>query len=157
MISFHFQSIGKPGIAHRDLKSKNILVKHDLSCVVADFGLAVLQETGKDEVSISKNQTRVGTKRYMSPEALDFSLQDATTFEAYRMADMYSFSLIMWEVLRRTTFPQEETDHFALPFHEFVGPDPDFDEMNRVVCERKLRPAIYEKWRRHPVIYFLAN
>ena len=32
---------GKPAIAHRDLKSKNILVKKDLSCAIADLGLSV--------------------------------------------------------------------------------------------------------------------
>lgn len=32
---------GKPPIAHRDFKSKNILVKRDGSCAIADLGLAV--------------------------------------------------------------------------------------------------------------------
>jgi hypothetical protein len=32
---------GKPAIAHRDIKTRNILVKSDLSCCIADFGLAV--------------------------------------------------------------------------------------------------------------------
>ena len=32
---------GKPAIAHRDLKSKNILVRQDGVCAVADLGLAV--------------------------------------------------------------------------------------------------------------------
>lgn len=31
----------KPCIAHRDVKSKNILVRSDLSCCIADFGLAL--------------------------------------------------------------------------------------------------------------------
>ena len=36
----------KPCIAHRDVKSKNILVKKDLSCCIADFGLATKFEAG---------------------------------------------------------------------------------------------------------------
>ncbi len=32
---------GKQSIAHRDIKTRNILVKPDLTCVIADFGLAV--------------------------------------------------------------------------------------------------------------------
>lgn len=36
-----FGTKGKPAIAHRDIKSKNILVKRDGQCALADFGLAV--------------------------------------------------------------------------------------------------------------------
>lgn len=36
--------IGKPGIAHRDLKSKNILVKNNLTCCIADLGKILLSE-----------------------------------------------------------------------------------------------------------------
>lgn len=32
---------GKPAIAHRDVKSKNILVKNNGQCCIADMGLAV--------------------------------------------------------------------------------------------------------------------
>ena len=31
----------KPSIAHRDIKSKNILVKNDLTCCISDFGLSL--------------------------------------------------------------------------------------------------------------------
>lgn len=34
--------VGKPCIAHRDLNTKNILVKADLSCCICDLGLAVV-------------------------------------------------------------------------------------------------------------------
>lgn len=63
---------GKPAIAHRDLKSKNILVKSNLTCAIGDLGLAVRHDIKTDTVDIPSNH-RVGTKRYMSPEVcLDF-------------------------------------------------------------------------------------
>lgn len=54
--------IGKPGIAHRDLKSKNILVKKNGVCAIADLGLAVRHDSLTDTIDIAPNQ-RVGTKR----------------------------------------------------------------------------------------------
>lgn len=59
-----FGTPGKPAIAHRDIKSKNILMKHNghLSCAIADFGLAVKYNSESDEVQIAPN-TRVGTRR----------------------------------------------------------------------------------------------
>lgn len=36
-----FGTRSKPAISHRDIKSKNILVKRNGQCAIADFGLAV--------------------------------------------------------------------------------------------------------------------
>ena len=36
-----FGTRGKPAIAHRDIKTRNILVKRNGECAIADFGLAV--------------------------------------------------------------------------------------------------------------------
>lgn len=58
---------GKPAIAHRDLKSKNILVKSNGTCAIGDLGLAVRHDVSSDTVDIPLNH-RVGTKRYMAPE-----------------------------------------------------------------------------------------
>jgi len=58
---------GKPAIAHRDLKSKNILVKSNGTCCIGDLGLAVRYDTTSNQVDIPLNN-RVGTKRYMAPE-----------------------------------------------------------------------------------------
>lgn len=43
---------------------------------------------------------RVGTKRYMPPEVLDETL-NTKYFQSFVMADMYSFGLIIWEMVRR--------------------------------------------------------
>lgn len=80
-----FGTQGKPAIAHRDIKSKNILMKTPNTCCIADFGLAVThKQTGS--VNISYNY-RVGTKRYMAPEVLNETLSE-TYFTSYKQADM---------------------------------------------------------------------
>lgn len=61
------ENAGKPGIAHRDLKSKNILVKSNLTCCIGDLGLAVRHNPKMDTIDIPSTH-RVGTKRYMAPE-----------------------------------------------------------------------------------------
>ena len=77
---------GKPAIAHRDLKSRNILVKKDLTCVIADLGLCV-KLTDQEEVDIPFNN-KVGTKRYMAPELLDETINEKQ-FDAWKRADVY--------------------------------------------------------------------
>jgi len=90
----------KPGIAHRDIKSKNILVKDDMTCCLADFGLSVTFESASRALDLGDENNRVGTKRYMAPEVLDNSM-DLFNFESYKQADIYSLSLVLWEVCRR--------------------------------------------------------
>lgn len=60
--SLLFSFTGKPAIAHRDLKSKNILVKKNGTCCIADLGLAVRHDSATDTIDIAPNH-RVGTKR----------------------------------------------------------------------------------------------
>ena len=87
----------KPAIAHRDIKSKNILVKADGSCCIADFGLCVLYHTNWSHPDIPERECgniRVGTKRYMAPEVLDTSIR-ADDFESFKQSDIYSFSLVL--------------------------------------------------------------
>ena len=44
---------------------------------------------------------RVGTRRYMAPELLSETLEPSS-FESYKSSDIYSFSLVLWEIGRRT-------------------------------------------------------
>lgn len=55
----------KPAIAHRDFKSKNVLLKSDLTACIADFGLALVFSSPCGDI-----HGQVGTRRYMAPEIL---------------------------------------------------------------------------------------
>ena len=90
---------GKPAIAHRDIKSRNILVKADYSCCLADLGLALRYHRDTDTVEEPPTK-RVGTRRYLAPEILDDSM-NAKNFDSFKRADMYSFGLVIWEIARR--------------------------------------------------------
>ncbi|XP_061623111.1 bone morphogenetic protein receptor type-1B-like [Phyllopteryx taeniolatus] len=138
-----FGTQGKPAIAHRDLKSKNILVKRNGACCIADLGLAVKFISDTNEVDIPPN-TRVGTKRYMPPEVLDESL-NRSHFQSYIMADMYSFGLILWEIGRRC-LSGGILEEYQLPYHDLVPTDPSYEDMREVVCVKRLRPSFPNRW-----------
>ncbi|KAK2723964.1 TGF-beta receptor type-1-like isoform X3 [Artemia franciscana] len=134
---------GKPAIAHRDLKSKNILVKSNGSCAIGDLGLAVRYDAGMDKVDIPLNH-RVGTKRYMAPEVLDESM-NMSHFDGFKRADVYAFGLVLWEIARRCNVGGIY-EEFQLPFYDLVPSDPTIEEMRKVVCIDKQRPSIPNKW-----------
>ncbi|ETE57448.1 Bone morphogenetic protein receptor type-1A, partial [Ophiophagus hannah] len=119
---------GKPAIAHRDLKSKNILIKRN-------------GDTNEVDVPIN---TRVGTKRYMAPEVLDETL-NKNHFQPYIMADIYSFGLIIWEMARRC-ITGGIVEEYQLPYYDMVPNDPSFEDMREVVCVKHLRPVVSNRW-----------
>lgn len=66
--------LNKPCVCHRDLNSRNILVKADLTCCVSDFGFS-LKTFGsryewKGEITLAERKSinEVGTVRYLAPE-----------------------------------------------------------------------------------------
>ncbi|XP_061397383.1 TGF-beta receptor type-1 [Musca vetustissima] len=145
---------GKPAIAHRDLKSKNILVKSNLTCAIADLGLAVRHVEKNDSVDIPSTH-RVGTKRYMAPEVLDESM-NAQHFDSYKRADVYAFGLILWEIARRCNIGMIY-DEYQLPYYDVVQPDPTIEEMKKVVCIDKMRPNIPNRWHASDVLHSMAK
>lgn len=152
-----FGTRGKPAISHRDIKSKNILVKRNGECAIADFGLAVRYVAERNEVDIAPN-TRVGTRRYMAPEVLDESLE-ITKFEAFKMADMYSLGLVFWEMCRRCVTGDKvlKVEEYALPYYNCVPSDPSFEDMYGIVCAKKMRPEIPLRWEANEVLVTLSK
>uniref|UniRef100_A0A182F142 receptor protein serine/threonine kinase n=1 Tax=Anopheles albimanus TaxID=7167 RepID=A0A182F142_ANOAL len=134
---------GKPAIAHRDLKSKNILVKSNLTCCIGDLGLAVRHIVNTDKVDIPSTH-RVGTKRYMAPEVLDETI-NTDQFDSFKRADVYALGLVLWEIARRCNF-DGTYEEYQLPFYDVVQPDPTIEEMRKVVCLDQQRPCIPSRW-----------
>ncbi|ALC39324.1 tkv [Drosophila busckii] len=155
-----FGTPGKPAIAHRDIKSKNILVKRNGQCAIADFGLAVKYMSELDEIHIAQN-TRVGTRRYMAPEVLSQAL-NPQQFEEFKRADMYSVGLVLWEMARRCYTPITGTktttcEDYALPYHDVVPSDPSFEDMHAVVCIKGFRPPLPARWQEDDVLATVAK
>jgi len=133
---------GKPAIAHRDIKSKNILVRHDGVCAVGDLGLAVRYFSDGNYIDVPDNM-RVGTKRYLAPEVLDSSIS-RNDFECYKQGDIYALGLVFWEILNRIGTVKNAEGVYQPPYWDSVGIDPSIEEMRKVVCIDQLRPDIPE-------------
>ncbi|KAK7129012.1 hypothetical protein R3I94_017286 [Phoxinus phoxinus] len=140
---------GKPAIAHRDLKSRNILVKRNGQCCIADLGLAVIHSQSNDYLDVGNNP-RVGTKRYMAPEVLDESIR-VDVFESYKQTDIWALGLVMWEITRRTIV-NGIVEEYRPPFFDVVPSDPSFEEMKKVVCVDQYRPSLHNRLHSTPIL-----
>lgn len=125
---------GKTAIAHRDIKTRNILVKNDLTCCISDLGLSISEVNLSKVTNDSNFNIQSGTIRHMPPEILKKSI-NISDFQSFISADVYCFSLVMWEVLNSLRNPHQQ------PFHNFVDHNPDFNEMIKVVIDQKCRPS----------------
>lgn len=100
-------------------------------------------------------------------------------FDAYRRGDVYSYALVVWEVLSRTLISSESDDInvpqkplndknnpsvidnsynplvYRAPYQDRgVGWDPGFDDMRRIVCSSDpvlSRPGVATEWLSNPV------
>ena len=111
----------KPAIAHRDFKSKNVLLKSDLTACIADFGLAMIFQPGK---SCGDTHGQVGTRRYMAPEVLEGAIN--FTRDAFLRIDVYACGLVLWEMVSRCDVGPVVSE-YSLPFETEVC---DFDRLH---------------------------
>ena len=116
------QSLHSQSVAHRDLKSGNILLSEDFQQIkLADFGLS---RRCDDDGMAGTLTSLAGTLPYMAPELLS-----STASQSSLSADIYAFAIIMWEVGFRT-IPWQSTK--------------DIEMLKRQVRDAQMRPVIDE-------------
>ncbi|XP_078431687.1 serine/threonine/tyrosine-protein kinase HT1-like [Wolffia australiana] len=101
------------GILHRDLKSENLLLAEDMSVKVADFGISCHESQCGDSKSFT------GTYRWMAPEMIKGKRHT-------RKVDVYSFGIVLWEILTA-----------LIPFSELTPEQAAF-----AVAQKNARPPI---------------
>ncbi|XP_020598392.1 serine/threonine-protein kinase HT1-like [Phalaenopsis equestris] len=105
--------IHSQGVIHRDLKSGNILFDANFCVKIADFGVAC------EEAHCAVFSDDAGTYRWMAPEMIKHKPYG-------RKVDVYSFGLLLWEMLTG-----------AIPYEEMTPVQAAF-----AVVNKNLRPVI---------------
>jgi TonB family protein len=103
----------RQGVIHRDVKPENILLRHDGTCVLSDFGIAHAFEA---QTGLTREGTSVGTPHYMSPEQLRGEHVDAR-------ADIYSLGVVLFQLLTGE-LPYQGTDGWAIGMQHISAPIP---------------------------------
>lgn len=126
-----------PPIFHRDLKPGNIFIGHGFVMKIGDFGMARYAIQKQHSTSDSETQYTnsildrtltpgvIGTAAYSAPELLSSTSprsHDMSNPNLMLKADVYSFGVILWELLERKR-PFADMDGFQIQTQWILNPE----------------------------------
>ncbi|CAA2975860.1 Hypothetical predicted protein [Olea europaea subsp. europaea] len=126
-------------IIHRDLKPSNLLLTEDKKKIkIADFGLA--REEIEDEMT-----TEAGTYRWMAPELFSIETLQLGAKKHYdHKVDVYSFSMVLWELLTNST-PFKGRNNIMVAYAAAMNRRPSIENVPTEIV-----PLIQSCWAENP-------
>ncbi|XP_029389295.1 receptor-interacting serine/threonine-protein kinase 2 isoform X2 [Mus pahari] len=115
-----------PPLLHHDLKTQNILLDNEFHVKIADFGLSKWRMMSLSQSRSYKSAPEGGTIIYMPPE----NYEPGQKSRASVKHDIYSYAVIMWEVLSRKQPFEEVTNPLQIMYSVSQGHRPDTSEEN---------------------------
>ncbi|XP_050173479.1 receptor-interacting serine/threonine-protein kinase 2 [Myiozetetes cayanensis] len=113
-----------PPLLHHDLKTQNILLDDEFHVKIADFGMSKWRVISMSQSRSESSLPEGGTIIYMPPE--DYNPSQKT--RASVKHDIYSYAIIMWEVMSRKRPFEEVIDPLQIMFSVSQGQRLDLSE-----------------------------
>ncbi|HVT42755.1 MAG TPA: serine/threonine-protein kinase [Thermoanaerobaculia bacterium] len=136
-------AIHKAGIVHRDMSPENVMITQISGDAVErakiiDLGVAKQWAGGADEKT--KTGMFVGKLKYCSPEQLGMLPDDG---QIDGRADLYSFALVLYEMLTGVAAFQAETPHHYVVMHISQTPKPLWQANRAISVSPELEAVIF--------------
>uniref|UniRef100_A0ACB8FEX4 Receptor-interacting serine/threonine-protein kinase 2 n=1 Tax=Sphaerodactylus townsendi TaxID=933632 RepID=A0ACB8FEX4_9SAUR len=138
-----------PPLLHHDLKTQNILLDSEFHIKIADFGLSKWRTVSISQSRGEKIMSEGGTIMYMPPE--DYNPNQKT--RASVKHDVYSFAIIMWEVMSRRQPFEDVINPLQIMYTVMQGKRPDTGEeyLSLDIPHRGLMKSLIESsWAQNP-------